>query len=178
VASGYFLTAFGLRFIFPSMSLEGRSAWVLFSSPVSAFRLLLAKLGLFVTLLGLTVLPISLAGSLRLVRDPALAATLAALLGMLVVTTATLLLAFGTAWPNFREANPEALSTSGSGLAGTVVCLVYVAGVGWLGRGAALATSAGEGAGPWVAAAGLLSGGLIGASLRLAARRLARLEAP
>ncbi len=34
VAAGYFLTAFGLRFVFPSLSLEGQAAWVLFASPV------------------------------------------------------------------------------------------------------------------------------------------------
>ncbi len=176
VAAGYFLTAFGLRFVFPSVSLEGRAAWVLFSSPVSLVRLFLAKLALYVALLSVAVVPIALAGTLRLVGDPALVATTAALLLMQVATTVTLLLAGGAAWPNFHESNPEALSTSGGGLVVTIGCLVYVAFVGWLARGAALGSAAGDGVGPWLGAGALVSAAVIAAAIRLAARRLRVLE--
>jgi ABC-2 type transport system permease protein len=176
VAAGYFLTAFGLRFAFPSMSLEGRAAWVLFSSPVSLLRLVFAKAALFSALLGLAVVPIALAGTLRLVRDPVLALLTVTLLVLVVVTTATLLLAFGTAWPNFRESNPEALSTSGGGLAATLCCLAYVALMGWLGQQAALARAAGDAGLPWLAAAAAVSLGLTGGSLLLAARSVRTLE--
>ncbi len=176
VASGYFLTAFGLRFVFPSISLEGRAAWVLFSSPVSLVRLFLAKLALYVALLSVGVVPLALAGTLRLVGDPALVATIAALLLLQVATTVTLLLAAGAAWPNFREPNPEALSTSGGGLVITIACLVYVACLGWLARGAALARAAGDDVWPWPAAAALVSAAAIAAAVRLAAHRLRVLE--
>jgi ABC-2 type transport system permease protein len=176
LASGYFLTAFGLRFVFPSVSLEGRAAWVLFSSPVSVVRLFAAKLALYCVLLSVAVVPIALAATFRLAGDPVLLAATAAFLGMLVATTVTLLLAVGAAWPNFRESNPEALSTSGSGLAVTLVCLVYVAFVGWLARGAALAAGAGASVLPWLAAGALISAALIAAAIRLAARGLRVLE--
>ena len=176
VAAGYFLTAFGLRFVFPSVSLEGRAAWLLLSSPVSLVRLFLAKLALYVALLSVAVVPIALAGTLRLVGDPVLVATTAALLLMQVATTVTLLLAAGAAWPNFRESNPEALSTSGGGLVVTIVCLVYVAFVGWLARGAALGSAAGDGVGPWLGAGALVSAAAIAAAIRLAARWLRVLE--
>ena len=176
LAAGYFLTAFGLRFVFPSVSLEGRAAWVLFSSPVSLVRLFLAKLALHVALLSVAVVPVALAGTLRLLSDPTLVATTAALLLLQVATTVTLLLAAGAAWPNFRESNPEALSTSGGGLVVTVVCLVYVAFLGWLARGAALARSAGDDVWPWLAPGALVSAAAIVAAIRLAARRLRVLE--
>jgi len=175
-AAGYFLTAFGLRFVFPSVSLEGRAAWVLFSSPVSLVRLFVAKLALYVALLSVAVVPIALAGTLRLVDDAALVVTTTALLLLQAATTATLLLAGGAAWPNFREPNPEALSTSGGGLVVTIVCLVYVAFVGWLARGAALASAAGEGVWPWLGAGALVSAAAIAAAIGLAARRLRVLE--
>lgn len=175
LASGYFLTAFGLRFVFPSLSLEGRAAWVLFSSPVRLRRLILAKLSLYAALLAVVVLPIALAGTLRLVRDPALLLTTGALLGLVVASTATLLLAFGAAWPDFREQNPEVLSTSGSGLAATVLCLVYVAAIAWMARRAALP---GADVLSWVTAAGTLSAALGAVALALVARRLPTLEAP
>ncbi|MBI4635398.1 MAG: hypothetical protein HY727_03520 [Candidatus Rokubacteria bacterium] len=177
LACGYFVTAFGLRFAFPSMSLEGRGAWVLFSSPVRVFRLVLAKAFLYGALLLVAVVPIAMAGILRLVDDPIVVAASLSLLLMLVVTTATLLLSFGAAWPDFREGNPEALSTSGSGLAGTVVCLVYVALIGWTARNLVLAASAGSVVG-WTAAAAVVSAALVVAALTLVSRRLGTLEAP
>jgi hypothetical protein len=87
------------------------------------------------------------------------------------------LLSFGAAWPDFREGNPEALSTSGSGLAGTVVCLVYVALIGWTARNLVLAASAGSVVG-WTAAAAVVSAALVVAALTLVSRRLGTLEAP
>lgn len=174
MASGYFLTAFALRFAFPAVSLEGRAAWVLFSSPVRLTRLVLAKLALAIGLLTATVVPIALAGMLRLARDPALVLISAAFLVMMVATTVTLLLALGAAWPNFREPNPEALSTSGGGLIGTVICLLYVAVVGWEARAAALGASPL----PGLLAVAAVSAALVLAALVLVARRAPALEAP
>lgn len=176
-AAGYFLTALGLRFVFPSMSLEGRAAWVFFSSPISMLRVTLAKLALAVALLTVAVVPIALAGTLRLVRDAEVVGAVAALLLLLAATTATLLLAFGSAWPNFREPNPEALSTSGSGLAATVACLAYVALIGWIARGLVLSAAQGRGVAAWVGAAALASAALVLASLSLMRRRIRMLEA-
>jgi ABC-2 type transport system permease protein len=174
MASGYFLTAFALRFVFPALSLEGRAAWVLFSSPVRLTRLVFAKLALATGLLAATVVPIALVGMLRLVRDPALVLTSAAFLLMMVATTATLLLALGAAWPNFREPNPEALSTSAGGLIGTVICLIYVAVVGWGARAAAVGASPV----PPLATAAAVSVALMLGALGLLSRRAPALEAP
>jgi len=178
MASGYFLTAFALRFVFPAMSLEGRAAWVLFSSPVRLTRLVGAKLALAIGVLTVTVVPIAVAGMLRLVRDPLLVLTSAAFLVMMVATTATLLLALGAAWPNFREPNPEALSTSGSGLLGTVICLLYVAVVGWEARAAALGGAVGASPVGALLTVAAVSTALMLGALVLVGCRAPALEAP
>lgn len=174
VAAGYFLTAFGLRFVFPSLSLEGQAAWVLFASPVRLFRLFLGKLAFYAVLLFLVVGSIALVGTLRFA--PALLAIVAVLLALVTVTTVAISLAFGTLWPNFKDSNPESLATNAGGLATTFLCLGYVAAVGWLGRRAALALFAGGSpAGPLLVALGLsiaIVAGVVGA----ARRKLARLE--
>jgi ABC-2 type transport system permease protein len=177
VAAGYFLTAFGLRFVFPAMSLEGRAAWLFFSSPIPIFRVFLAKLLVYGALLTLVVVPIAVLGALRLVRDPAVAAVAAALVVTLAVTTTTLALGLGAAWPNFREPNPEFLTTSGGGLALTLVCLPYVALMGWVARRAALAAAAGGSALGWALGAVPLSAGLGAAAVALAYWRIRALEA-
>lgn len=178
VAGGYFATAFGLRFVYPSTSLEGRAAWVFFSSPLPVLRLLVARAALHAGILAATVVPVAMLGVVRLARDPAVVVATATLLLAAVATVATLLLAAGAAWPDFHETDPDTLSTSGGGLATTIGCLTYVAGVGWAARGAALASAAGASVMPWLAAALAVSVALITGALVLARRRIPDLEAP
>ncbi|MFQ5520204.1 MAG: hypothetical protein ACE5FK_02300 [Candidatus Methylomirabilia bacterium] len=175
-AAGYFLTAFGLRFVFPSLSLEGRAAWVLFASPVRIFRLFIAKLVLYAVLLFLVVGGIALAGTLRLSPPPSLFVALAILLVLVTATTVAVSLAFGTTWPNFTQSKPESLATSAGGLATTFVCLGYVALAGWLAQRMTLAVLNGQSPwGPLLVGLGVSS--VIVASVVAAARRkIQRLE--
>ncbi len=178
IAAGYFITAFALRFVYPMTSLEGRATWLFFSSPLRVFRLVVARAALAVGLLALTVVPVSLIAVVRLVDAPPVIIGTAVLLVLVAATTAIVLLAFGAAWPNFREPNPESLSTSGGGLAGTVLCLAYVAGVGWIARGATLAAAGGASVVPWLGLAAVVSIALVAGALELARRRVRILEAP
>ena len=176
VALGYFLTAFGIRFVFPSLSLEGRGAWILFASPVSIDRLFVGKLLAYSALLLLVVGPIAMGGALRLVSVPALLGAFGLLLGLLVVTTVTVSLAFGVLWPNFKETNPERLATNAGGLATTILCLGYVAVIGWLGQRSAEAFFAGESSLPYLVAGAGLSAAIVVAAAAAARRRLKTLE--
>ncbi len=175
-AAGYFLTAFGLRFVFPSLSLEGQAAWVLFASPVRLFRLFLGKLALYAVVLFLLVGSIALAGTLRLSSSPALFGTFALLLALVTVTTVTVSLAFGVLWPNFKESNPESLATNVGGLATTFLCLGYVALMGWMAyRSALLLFDGRPPAGPLLLAPAV-SAAIVGAVIGAARGKIARLE--
>ncbi|MFQ5829076.1 MAG: hypothetical protein ACE5JD_07970 [Candidatus Methylomirabilia bacterium] len=176
IAAGYFLTAFGLRFVFPSLSLEGPTAWVLFASPVRLFRFFLARLALYATLLFLVVGPIAIVGMLRLISSPALLVTFGLLLALVTLTTVAASLGFGVLWPNFREPKPESLATNAGGLATTLLCLAYVAVMGWLSHETTLALTDGQSAaGPLflaVMGSALIVGGIVAA----ASRKIKRLE--
>ena len=178
MAVGYFVTAFGIRFVFPSLSLEGRGAWILFAAPLSLGRLFLGKLLAYSTILGLAVGPIALAGALRLVAFPALLGVFGLLLALLIVTTVTVSLAFGVLWPNFSEANAERLATSGGGLATIVLCLGYVAVVGWLGGECVRSVLAGGSVLAYLAAAVALSAAIVAGAIAAARRRFETLEIP
>ena len=133
LATGYFLTTLGLRFVFPALSLEGRAAWILFASPVPLVplfwaRLVLYAVGGFVALGG-----VALVGGIRLGLSPLGFALFAGLLGLMSATIVAVTLALGVCWPDFRGRSAEALATSAGGLLATALCLVYVGGVGWLG---------------------------------------------
>lgn len=176
VAAGYFLTAFGLRFVFPSLSLEGQAAWVLFASPVRLFRLFLGKYALYSTLLLLVVGSIALAGTLRLAPSPALVGAFAFLLLLVTLTTVAVSLAFGVLWPNFRESNPESLATNAGGLATTFLCLGYVALIGWLAQRSTLLLFDERSAAGSLVFALVVSGAIVGSVFGAARRRIRRLE--
>lgn len=176
MAVGYFVTAFGIRFVFPSLSLEGRGAWILFASPVSLFRLFLARFLGYSALLALVVGPVALGGALRLATFPALLALFGLFLGLLIVTTVSVALGFGVLWPNFRETNAETLATNAGGLATTILCLGYVAAVSWIGHRAAPALLRGEMLLPYLGEAGALSAGIVAGVVAAARRRISSLE--
>lgn len=167
VAAGYFLTTFALRFVFPVISLEGRMAWVIFSSPLAFADLLLAKLLLYTLGLFGVMETLSLIGPLRFGLGFAGLAWWSLLLLLMSLTVVSVALALGTLWPNFREESAEALATNAGGLLTSLVCLGYVGLVGWLGYGFFLGLLRGESSLGWV-------GAVAGASLLIAAGPLWR----
>ncbi len=176
LATGYFLTAFGLRFVFPTLSLEGQAAWVLFASPVRLFHLFLAKLVFYTVLLFLLVGSIALAGTLRLAPSPALLGAFGLLLILVTTTTVAVSLAFGVVWPNFKEPNPEALATNAGGLATTFLCLGYVAVGGWLAQRATLGVFDGRSPAAPLLLALVVSTAIVGIVIGLARRKITDIE--
>jgi hypothetical protein len=176
VAAGYFLTAFGLRFVFPSLSLEGQAAWVLFASPVRLFRLFLGKLALYAVALFLLVGSVAMAGTLRLGPSPAQLGASAFLVALVTITTVAVSLGFGVIWPNFKESNPESLATNVGGLATTFLCLGYVALMGWLAQRSALLIFGGGSPVGSLLIALAVSTAIVGGVVGAARHKLARVE--
>ncbi len=176
MAVGYFVTAFGIRFVFPSLSLEGRTAWIVFSSPLSSGRLFVGKLLTYSALLIVAVGPIAMGGALRLLSAPVLLAAFGALLVLVIVTTVTVALAFGVLWPDFKETSAERVATNAGGLATIILCLGYVAVVAWLGRESARAFFAAKSLLPSLAGAVALSAAVFAGSVWAARRRFKTLE--
>lgn len=120
--------------------------------------------------------PIALAGALRLTTVLPLLGVFALLVGLVVVTTVTVSLAFGVLWPDWREPSAERLATSVGGLVTILVCLLYVGGVGWLAGAAARVHAAGEPLWPVVGGGVALSLAVAAGAGAVALRRLRNLE--
>lgn len=123
---GYFALTLGLRFVFPSLSLEGRAAWVVWSSPLHQHEVFSWKLFFWTVA---TYVPLALAVVLSSVIFGLPASLLAFLLFAVFCVTATLVavcLGQGFLFPNFREANPDRLATSPAGLMTVGVGLAYL----------------------------------------------------
>ena len=176
VTAGYVLTAFGLRFVFPSLSVEGKAAWVLFASPVRLFQLFIAKLAVYTILLFAVVGSIALAGTLPLSPSLPLLSAFTFLLALVAVTTVAISLAFGVLWPNFNESNPDRLTTSAGGLATTFVCLAYVAVMGWLAQRSALHLFDGRSPVEPLLLGLAVSAAIVGSVMGAARRKISRVE--
>ncbi|MDD5251046.1 MAG: hypothetical protein PHT12_00255 [Patescibacteria group bacterium] len=125
-AIGYFALALGLRFAFPALSQDGRCAWVIWSSPMHRHELFSWKYFFWCAVIAVPIIGAALV-TIRLFGVPwplaigfltAAACTVAA---MVVVT-----LGQGCLYPDFRDRDPDELSTSPAGLAATAIGVGYV----------------------------------------------------
>jgi ABC-2 type transport system permease protein len=116
VLAGFVLASIAARFIFPGVSLEGRTFWLLRSSPMSMRELLWAKF--WVGTLPLLILALGIVG----VTDYLLKVTpFMMVVSILTITFMTLAVAglaigFGTLFPQYATENAAQIPTSFGGL--------------------------------------------------------------
>ncbi len=136
--AGFVLASIAARFVFPSVSLEGRALWLLQSSPLPMRELLWAKF--WVGVIPLLVLALLLVGATNLllgVTPFVHAVSLAAIVGLVFPLTA-LALSYGTFYPRFDSENAAQIPTSFGGLLFMMSAIVLIGLVAYLtGRPAA-----------------------------------------
>jgi ABC-2 type transport system permease protein len=121
----YFICSFALRFVFPSFSVEKKTAWILGSAPLRFSKVFFGKYlfySMFFLILGLVMSYINL----LVVSVGALQSTIT--LSMFVISVlciVTLALTLGALFPSKDTDDPEAISTSLSGLFFTALSLLY-----------------------------------------------------
>jgi hypothetical protein len=132
VVTLYFMSAFMLRFVFPAMSAERRTAWIIGSAPVDLGRVFLAKLWFYaVAFVGIGLAMAAFGASamqVPLEDAPIFFGIVAVAVGTVVASG----LALGARFPNFETDDPELLATSLPGLGLTAGCLGYGALGAWL----------------------------------------------
>ena len=129
VLAGFVLSSIAARFIFPGVSLEGRTFWLLRSSPMSVRQLLWAKF--WVGTLPLLLLALAIVG----ITDYLLQVT--AFMFMVSIGSITLLtlaiaglaLGFGTIFPQFDTENAAQIPTSFGGLVFMMTSIALIGGV-------------------------------------------------
>ncbi len=129
VLAGFVLASIAARFIFPGVSLEGRTLWLLRSSPMSVRDLLWSKF--WVGTLPLLTLALVIVG----VTDYLLqVSTFMFLVSVLTIAAMTLALAglalgFGTLFPQFETENAAQIPTSFGGLLFMMAAVAVIGGV-------------------------------------------------
>jgi len=124
--SGFVLSALCVRFVFPSVSLEGQALWITLSSPVSMKRFFMAKY-LFAALpLCLISLILSITTNLVMgVRGGMMLLCSVASLAMALALTG-LSLGMGAMYPRFDFENEAQVPASPGGVASMILSLGYI----------------------------------------------------
>ena len=126
VLAGFVLASIAARFIFPGVSLEGRTMWLLRSSPLSMRDLLWSKF--WVGTIPLLVMALSLVivtGYLMRVSDFIMIVSVFTIT-MMTFGIAGLAVGFGTMYPRFETENAAQIPTSFGGLLFMMAAIVMI----------------------------------------------------
>ena len=129
VLAGFVLASIAARFIFPGVSLEGRTLWLLRSSPMSIRDLLWSKF--WVGTLPLLVLALSIVGVTNYLLQVSAFMFMVSIITIAAMTLALagLALGFGTLFPQFETENAAQIPTSFGGLLFMMASVAVIGGV-------------------------------------------------
>jgi ABC-2 type transport system permease protein len=124
--AGFVLAAIAARFLFPAVSLEGRSLWLLRSSPLDLRLLLWSKY--WVGVVPLLIIALSLTIGTNLILRVSGFVMWLSIITIIVMTLAiaALALGFGAVFPKFDTENPAEIPTSFGGLVFMMVATSYL----------------------------------------------------
>jgi len=127
VLAGFVLASVAARFLFPAVSLEGRTLWLLKASPLRMRDLLWSKF--WVGTLPLLAVALGIVGvtDWLLQVSPFMIAVSLATIAMLTVALAGLAIAMGTLFPQFETENAAQIPTSFGGLLYMMASIALIA---------------------------------------------------
>lgn len=114
--AGFVLASIAARFIFPSISLEGRQMWLLRSSPLDLRALLWSKYWIGTVPLLVLALAITVLTNLLLRVSPFMMAVGIGTIVLLTLAISAMALGFGAVYPQFETENAAQIPTSYGGL--------------------------------------------------------------
>lgn len=127
--AGFVLASIAARFLFPGVSLEGRTWWLLRASPLEMRDVLWAKFWIgTLPLLALAVGIIAVTNTLLRV-EPFMFAVSIFTITFMTFALAALAIAFGAAYPRFETENAAQIPTSFGGLVYMMAAVALIAGI-------------------------------------------------
>ncbi len=127
--AGFVLASIAARFIFPSISLEGRQMWLLRSSPLDLRSLLWSKYWIGTLPLLALALIITIFTNILLRATPFMMIVGIGTIILLTLAIGALALAFGAFYPQFETENAAQIPTSFGGLVFMMTTVALIAGV-------------------------------------------------
>ena len=125
--AGFVLASIAARFIFPSISLEGRQMWLLRSSPLDLRALMWSKYWIGTIPLLVLALLITVFTNVLLRATPFMMAVSVGTIILLTLAISALALGFGALYPQFETENAAQIPTSFGGLIFMMTTVVLLA---------------------------------------------------
>lgn len=126
---GFVVSAISVRFLFTSVSAEGRAFWMLRAAPMSAMRFLLAKYLAGLPLLLVLGLFLVVVSNLLLKVQPLLMGVGVVTMMGLSFSLAGLSVGIGAMYPNFKAENVAKVAAGPGGILFMIASQIFVAGV-------------------------------------------------
>ena len=123
---GFLLAALGARLIYPSLSLEGKSFWIIRSSPLEAKRILREKLIIGFIPLVVVAEVLIIFSNILLRADPFLTWLSLGTVFFLSLGLSTLAVGIGALYPKFEAENPAQIATSTGGIIYMLFSFIFV----------------------------------------------------
>jgi ABC-2 type transport system permease protein len=124
--TGFILATLSIRFVFPNISLEGRSFWSIISSPMPIRRLFWVKFwSAFIIFLLISEVLAFFSNIMLGLRGTMMMLTFVSVLLMSISLT-SLAVGMGAIFPRFDERNPGKIASSMGGMVATILSLIYV----------------------------------------------------
>ncbi|MBN1105662.1 MAG: hypothetical protein JXL84_19795 [Deltaproteobacteria bacterium] len=124
--AGFVLSAVSVRFIFPAVSSEGRSFWVIQSSPITLKRFLWGKYLLYIPPMMILAETLIVLSNHFLGVSAFMMALSSITMLVAVFAIVSLAVGFGALYPNFRYENIAQVSTGFGGLMYMIFSVVFI----------------------------------------------------
>ncbi|TNF45819.1 hypothetical protein EP232_05350 [bacterium] len=124
--TGFVLSALCVRFVFPSVSLEGLSMWITMSAPVPMKRFFLAKYIFAAVPLCLISLVLSVTTNMVMKVDGDMMVLFGAASVAMALALVGLNLGMGAVFPRFQYENEAQISASPGGVVTMIISLAYI----------------------------------------------------
>jgi ABC-2 type transport system permease protein len=124
--AGFVLAAIAARFLFPAVSLEGRTLWLLRSSPLDMRSLLWSKFWVGITPLLVIALALTIGTNIILRVSGFMMVLSVATIIVMTFAISAMALGFGALFPRFDSENPAEIPTSFGGLLFMMTATAYL----------------------------------------------------
>lgn len=122
----FIIAAIATRFVFPSVSLEGKSYWILKSSPVALDSILRAKFKVWYFPISLVGSVLLLSGAMAIQAEPKILLLTATISWLTCISIVGFALGFGSYYANFDWEHSSQLAASFGSLVYMISCILII----------------------------------------------------
>jgi len=123
---GYILATLSVRFVYPSISMEGRSFWLVRSSPIKTSQIFWEKFWLAFGIFFIIAEVVAIISSVILAQSFSMVLLTSFGILTMSVSLISISVGLGILFPDFEESNPAKIASSGGGMITALISLIYV----------------------------------------------------